>query len=109
MQAEVLTAYFGRSVGAEERVTEADWDDFLRRDLLPKLGRDAGSTVFDASGTWGDGSERTKVVTLVAAAGRAAAWRAALAEAIEVYRARFRQHSVGVTIAPACIRGFGPA
>jgi hypothetical protein len=102
----VLTAYFGRGSPAGERVGDAAWEDFLRRDLLPLLGRGAGSTVTDAAGTWHGGAERTKVLTLIAPPARATAWRQALAAAIAVYRERFDQQAVGVTLAAACTEGF---
>ncbi|MDO8422709.1 MAG: DUF3574 domain-containing protein [Parvibaculum sp.] len=62
------TLYFGLSRPDGGQVEEAQWQDFLTRDVTPKF--PDGFTVLDGRGQWRDAnaviiSERTKVLVIV--------------------------------------------
>lgn len=91
--------FFGR-----DNVTDADWADFAAKAVTPSL--PDGLTVFDAEGQWMNpetqqiGKERTKV--LVVAVPDTAVSASAIAQLKDEYRRRFRQVSVGTTVASVC-------
>src|SRR5690242_19489944 len=60
MQAQqVAQLLFGRNVADQVRVTEAEWGDFVAREVTPRF--PDGFTVLDAAGQWRD-SRRGKIV-----------------------------------------------
>jgi hypothetical protein len=87
--------YFGRSIPGGGRVTDAEWEAFLRDVVTPRF--PDGLTVWDARGQWrgADGAvarEETRVVQVVHRP--AAAADSALAQVAAEYRRRFRQEAV---------------
>ncbi|WP_238578574.1 DUF3574 domain-containing protein [Inquilinus limosus] len=100
LQAELL---FGRSIEGRANVSDAQWSDFLGREVTPRF--PDGLTVFEASGQWRDGEtivrEPSFVVLILAP--HAPDTLARLAEIRAAYKSRFRQQSVGLALAPACV------
>jgi hypothetical protein len=96
---------FGRAVGTEGEVSEAEWQDFVATALTPAF--PDGLTVTDAEGQWRDARtaalvrERSKVVTVLLDAPDAA--RPRLEAVADAYKRRFRQDSVAIVVAPACV------
>jgi hypothetical protein len=95
--------FFGLAIKGRGPVTQAEWRQFSA-DTLTRM-FPLGFTVTDGSGQWMDSvthhivRERAKVVVVVAE-------RAGLADKLSavtrVYRARFRQQSVGIVTRPVC-------
>ncbi|MBI3506396.1 MAG: DUF3574 domain-containing protein [Proteobacteria bacterium] len=83
--------YFGRG-----GVSDADWQDFLARAVVPRF--PDGMTVFDAAGSWRDpatgrtASEASKVLRVIVPDARAAS--PATQAVIDDYKKRFAQQSV---------------
>lgn len=99
----VETLYFGTAT-PDGRVSAADWQDFLAREVTPRFPQ--GLTVSAAEGQWrgADGRivrEATQVLTLVTAGSDAAALQAI----ISAYRTRFRQEAVLHVRHAACLAG----
>lgn len=99
----VETLYFGTAT-PDGRVSAADWQDFLARELTPRFPQ--GLTVGDAQGQWrgADGRivhEDTHVLTLITDGSD----ESALATVIVAYRARFRQEAVLHVRHAACRSG----
>jgi hypothetical protein len=96
---------FGRAIGTQGEVSEAEWQDFLATAVTPAF--PDGLTVLDAQGQWKDAAtgtlvrERGKVVTILI--DDSAAPRARIAAIADAYKQRFRQDAVGIVIAPACV------
>jgi hypothetical protein len=93
--------YFGRNVGAQEGVTDADWQRFVETDIAPRF--PDGFTISDAVGAWqgNDGKpvrERTKRLSIVLKGGDQPKLEALRA----VYKARFRQDSVMLVETAGC-------
>jgi hypothetical protein len=115
----IITAYFGRAIAPDRRVSDAEWQGFQTphiqqrlRDLKRRLGGDsragAGFTVTDARGVWHAETETvedSKMLIVIVPAAERDPTLDALDEAIEVYRARFAQGAVGVTVVGGCARG----
>ena len=96
----------GRALSGGGEVDERIWQDFLDREVTPRF--PDGLTVHDAYGQWRtpDGRavrERTKVITIVLPATPLAA--RSLGEIADIYRAQFRQQSVGIVTSPSCAAG----
>ena len=94
---------FGRNIGRQVGVGEADWQAFVTAEIAPRFPN--GFTVNDAAGEWRgeDGStvqEPSKVVTVVAPAGTET--RAGLDAIARAYKVRFHQEAVGIVIESAC-------
>ncbi|MDC7788640.1 DUF3574 domain-containing protein [Rhodoplanes sp. TEM] len=71
----VTELFFGRDADGRRVVSEADWADFLAREVTPRF--PDGLTVYDARGQWRDAKgrlarEATKVLLLVTPADAAA-------------------------------------
>lgn len=99
----VETLYFGTAT-PDGRVSAADWQDFLAREVTPRFPQ--GLTVSEASGQWrgADGRivrEATHMLTLVTTDADAAA----LPAIITAYRMRFRQEAVLRVHHAACLAG----
>lgn len=103
---QVAQLLFGRNVEDQVRVSEADWADFLAREVTPRF--PDGLTVVDATGQWRDarrGSilhEGSKLIEIVLPG--AADDRAKIEAIAEAYKRRFEQQSVGLIINQACVR-----
>ncbi|MES1990682.1 MAG: DUF3574 domain-containing protein [Pseudomonadota bacterium] len=87
--------YFGMSRPDGGQVEEAQWRDFLARDVTPRFPE--GLTVIDGYGQWRDArvapiTERTKLVIIVHPASEDAA--RSLREIKAIYVKRFNQISV---------------
>lgn len=97
---------FGRNVEDRARVSEADWRDFVAREVTPRF--PDGFTVVDATGQWRDarrGSilhEGSKLIEIVLPGGSDD--RMKIEAIAEAYKRRFEQRSVGLIISPACVR-----
>jgi hypothetical protein len=95
---------FGRAIGAQGAVSEAEWDDFLAKTVTPAF--PDGLTVFDAKGQWRDTatgavvSEPSKIVLILVADTKAAMPR--IEAVADAYKLRFRQQAVGIVSHPAC-------
>lgn len=96
---------FGRAVGTQGEVSEAEWQDFLATVVTPAFPE--GLTVSDTRGQWKDATtgvlvrERSNVVTLLI--DDPAAARARLDAVADDYKRRFKQDAVGIVTAPACV------
>ena len=103
---QVAHLLFGRNVEDRIRVSEADWHDFVAREVSPRF--PDGFTVVDATGQWRDarrGStvlESSKLIEIVLPGGDDD--RIKVDAIAEAYKRRFEQQSVGLTIGPACVR-----
>jgi hypothetical protein len=102
---EVRTAQllFGRDVGDRLGVTDADWRDFVARDVTPRF--PDGVTVIDAQGQWRNGAGRlvrepSKMLLIVLAGRPDEPDR--LAAVAKAYEARFHQESVLLIEQSAC-------
>jgi Protein of unknown function (DUF3574) len=103
---QVAQLLFGRNVEDRIRVSEADWSDFVAREVTPRF--PDGFTIVDAAGQWRDarrGSilhEGSKLIEIVLPGGGDD--RAKSDAIAEAYKRRFEQQSVGLVIGPACVR-----
>jgi Protein of unknown function (DUF3574) len=101
LQVELL---FGRDIAGLGTVSDVQWADFLSDEVTPRF--PAGLTVLAASGQWRDAQsgqitqERTFIVQVVAT--DSARTVARLEQIRRAYKERFKQQSVGLTIAPIC-------
>lgn len=100
---DVAEMAFGRSIGQQVGVSEAEFDRFLDEVVTPRF--PDGLTVQDSQGRWlyqgVDYREPGKVVTLIL---RSPGDRAKLAEIAAAYEARFRQDAVLIMTRPTCVR-----
>lgn len=85
--------YFGMSIPGGGAVTEAQWAEFLEREVTPRF--PAGLTVLDARGQWRDakgdiGKEPTRVLVILHGDGV----DAKLEEIRKLWREKFHQESV---------------
>ncbi len=97
------TLYFGRNAGSTEVVGDAQWQDFVSREIVPRFAD--GFTLSDAAGAWrgSDGrtqGERAKRLFIVLPGGAEDGDK--LAAIREAYKARFRQQSVLLVEGRAC-------
>jgi hypothetical protein len=96
---------FGRAIGTQGEVSEAEWQDFLASVVTPAF--PDGLTVADTRGQWKDATtgalvrERSNVVTVLLDDPTAA--RARLDAVADAYKQRFKQDAVGIVVAPACV------
>lgn len=103
---QVAQLLFGRNVEDQVRVGEADWSDFVAREVTPRF--PDGFTVVDAAGQWRDarrGSilhEGSKLIEIVLPGGSDD--RIKIEAIAEAYKRRFEQQSVGLIINQACVR-----
>jgi len=103
---QVAQLLFGRNVEDRARVSEADFNIFVAREVSPRF--PDGFTVIDATGQWRDARrgttvhEATKIIEIVLPAGEDN--RRKIEAIVEVYKTQFQQQSVGLIIAPACVR-----
>jgi hypothetical protein len=100
------TLFFGRSVPQRQPVSRQEWDAFANSVITARF--PDGFTVLDARGQWRNQvtsdtiSEDTTI--LLVAAENSPATLGKLDEIVRDYERRFKQHSVGLLIAPACAR-----
>jgi hypothetical protein len=103
---QVAQLLFGRNVEDQIRVSEADWRDFVAREVAPRF--PDGFTVLDGTGQWRDtrrGSivnESSKLIEIVLPG--SGDDRMKIEAIAEAYKRRFEQQSVGLIIGPACVR-----
>jgi Protein of unknown function (DUF3574) len=103
---QVAQLLFGRNVEDRARVSEADFNGFVAREVSPRFPE--GFTVIDAAGQWRDKRrgtivhEATKVIEIVLPAGEDN--RVKIDAIVEAYKLQFQQQSVGLIVAPACVR-----
>ena len=101
----VAELMFGRNIGARIGVSEDDFGRFVDREIMSRFPH--GLTVFSAAGQWRNEAsnkivrEPSKIVQIVLP-GRVDDV-ARLNEVVEAYKARFKQHSVGMIVRPACV------
>jgi len=96
---------FGRNIGDNLGVSEADWNRFLDEEVTPRF--PDGLTVMSASGQWRD-TERGNVVqepskVLVVVLGDEARDKPRIAEIATAYKQRFKQQGVLTMLRPACV------
>jgi hypothetical protein len=102
---QVVELIFGRNIGSRTGVSEREWSRFVDREIAPRF--PDGLTILNGSGQWrepGSGKiirEPNKIVQ-IALPGQAEDF-ARLDEIAEAYKRRFKQHSVGVIVRPACV------
>lgn len=96
--------FFGRQIDNRGPVTMKEWSDFAAT-VIAKVFPE-GFTMMDGEGAWLDPEskseirEDTKIVLIVAKQSRDLA--AKLTKVIDAYKARFRQHSVGLVTRQVC-------
>jgi hypothetical protein len=102
VQAELL---FGRNIEGRRNVSDAEWAEFLGREVTPRF--PDGLTVFEAAGQWRDGGtglimrEPSYIVMILApGTGETLAHLSAIRTA---YVNRFHQQSVGLTLSQTCV------
>jgi hypothetical protein len=97
--------FFGRNIGDRLGVSDADFAEFLAREITPRF--PDGLTVVDARGQWRDGErgrivrEPSKLVVLIFRDD--AAKRENLSTIVEAYKNRFRQQSVLTALRTSCV------
>jgi hypothetical protein len=100
----VAELFFGRSIKGGGFVTDAEWSRFVTDTVIPNF--PDGYTVFDGMGGWRDTetgrTERDPTKILLVAADRAPDLAGRLQNTIDVYKARFRQKSVGIITRDSC-------
>jgi hypothetical protein len=96
----VADLLFGRT-----GVSDANFGRFLAAEVTPRF--PDGFTVLDARGQWrnpgGQKITRERSKVLMIAMPPAADNDERLQRIIEAYKARFKQHSVGLIVRPACV------
>jgi Protein of unknown function (DUF3574) len=103
---QVAQLLFGRNVEDQLRVSEAEWSDFVAREVTPRF--PDGFTIVDAAGQWRDARrgtivhEASKIIEIVLPAGEDN--RPKIDAIVEAYKLQFQQQSVGLIVAPACVR-----
>lgn len=103
---QVAQLLFGRNVEDRARVSEADFNGFVAKEVSPRFPE--GFTVIDATGQWRDSRrgtivhEATKIIEIVLPAGEDN--RPKIEAIVEAYKLQFQQQSVGLIVAPACVR-----
>jgi hypothetical protein len=103
---QVAQLLFGRNVEDRARVSEADFNGFVAREVSPRFPE--GFTVIDATGQWRDARrgtivhEAAKIIEIVLPAGEDN--RPKIEAIVEAYKVQFQQQSVGLIVAPACVR-----
>jgi hypothetical protein len=96
--------FFGRNIGDEPKVSEADFRKFVEEEVTPRF--PDGLTVLDGGGQWRDKQDRlireaSKVVLVVMPKGRDADARV---EAVRTaYKTRFHQESVLLVTQASCV------
>ncbi|ABD06879.1 conserved hypothetical protein [Rhodopseudomonas palustris HaA2] len=96
---------FGRNIGDRPGVSDADFRRFAAEEITPRF--PDGFTVVDGAGQWRDTErgrvvrEKAKLVTIVFA--EDAGKRAALGEIAELFKRRFSQQAVMVSVRPSCV------
>jgi uncharacterized protein DUF3574 len=103
---QVAQLLFGRNVEDRARVSEAEFNGFVAKEVSPRFPE--GFTVIDATGQWRDARrgtivhEAAKIIEIVLPAGEDN--RRKIEAIVEAYKLQFQQQSVGLIVAPACVR-----
>lgn len=101
---ESITLAFGLSLPGGGEITEADWEDFLAREVTPDF--PAGLSVTEVRGQWQDTPaspiihERARLVWIIAPSGPGLG--AKLTAIRNAYKKRFNQSSVAAFIHSGC-------
>jgi hypothetical protein len=99
---EVVQFYFGRNIGEQVGVSEADFAQFLDAEVSPRF--PGGFTVQDGQGRWRDKgvvyNEPSKVVSVML---EKPDERREVGEVARAYEARFRQDAVLTQVHAACV------
>ena len=102
---QVAQLLFGRGLKDGAELTEGDWSGFVARELTPRFPK--GFTVIDSVGQWqnaqGAVTHQTSKVVEIALPGDSDD-SAKLDAIVDAYKLQFHQKSVGLIIAPACVR-----
>ncbi len=96
--------FLGRDIAGRDRVSDAQWSDFLRREVAPRF--PGGMTVLAASGQWRDTktgrtTREPSFLVRIAVADTPEAL-SKLTEIRTAYMRRFHQQSVGLTLTTTC-------
>jgi len=100
----IADLFFGRSLRGGGTVSDADWQDFLAREVTPRF--PDGLTVLNGRGQWRSPgtdrvtSEPSTVVIIIAQLDANTLQR--LDAIRDAYRRRFQQDSVGLVTHPVC-------
>jgi hypothetical protein len=102
-RATTVELLFGRNIGSQLGVSEADWRRFVAEEIAPRF--PAGFTVLDGAGQWrgDDGtivSEPSKLVVIVAVAPEA---RPQVEAVRAAYKERFAQEAVLAIAREECV------
>jgi len=102
--AQIAKLFFGRNIGPAPGVSEADWNAFVEREIVPRFPE--GLSVIDTAGVWrgADGAtvhELGKAVVLVLSGRPDEAQR--LGAVTAAYKTRFSQESVLTAKTRACV------
>lgn len=101
----VASMYFGRNIGGELGVDDAEWAAFLDTEVTPRF--PDGLTVTDVDGQWRDSEtgaivrEPSKVLTLFL--GDETGDREKLDAIAEAYKAQFQQQAVTLVVERSCV------
>jgi hypothetical protein len=102
---QVAELMFGRNIGARIGVSEDDFGRFVDREIMSRFPN--GLTVFNAAGQWRNEAgnrivrEPSKIVQIVLPGQVDDIAR--LNAIVDAYKTRFKQHSVGMIVRPACV------
>jgi hypothetical protein len=100
----VATMYFGRNIGSELGVDDAEWQTFVDTEITPRF--PDGLTITDAQGQWRDSEtqaivrEPSKALTVFLSD---PAGRAALDHIADAYKAQFQQQAVALVVETSCV------
>lgn len=101
----VADMYFGRNIGGELGVSDAQWEAFVAAEITPRF--PDGLTIADAEGQWRDSAtgaivrEPSKQLTVfLSEEGRD---RAALQTIADAYKSQFQQQAVALVIERSCV------
>jgi hypothetical protein len=104
-EATIATMYFGRNIGGELGVDDAEWQSFVDTEITPRF--PDGLTITDAQGQWRDSETRAIVrepsKALTVFLSDEAAGRAALDQIADAYKAQFQQQAVALVVETSCV------
>ena len=101
----VAQMYFGRNIGGELGVSDAEWAAFVDAEITRRF--PSGLTVTDAHGQWRDSEsgaivrEPSKLLTVFLA--NEPRDRAALEAIADAYKSQFQQQAVAMVIERSCV------
>jgi hypothetical protein len=101
----VAQMYFGRNIGGQLGVSDAQWDAFVAAEITPRF--PDGLTIADTQGQWRDSEtgavvrEPSKQLTVFLA--DESRDRAALAAIADAYKSQFQQQAVALVVETSCV------